>query len=91
MIVIKVGGGKDIDVDAVGDDLAAMRQEGREILLVHGGAETTNDVATMPRTMTRTRKPSPMKSSRRKMAGRLSSPFRGGQGSPSGHHGGLTP
>ena len=46
MIVIKVGGGKDIDVDAVCDDLAAMRQAGREVLLVHGGAETTNDVAT---------------------------------------------
>ena len=46
MIVIKVGGGKDIDVDAVCDDLAAMRQEGREVLLVHGGAETTNEVAT---------------------------------------------
>jgi acetylglutamate/LysW-gamma-L-alpha-aminoadipate kinase len=46
MIVIKVGGGKDIDVDAVCDDLAALRQEGREVLLVHGGAETTNEVAT---------------------------------------------
>jgi len=45
MIVIKVGGGKDIDVDAVCDDLAALRREGREVLLVHGGAETTNEVA----------------------------------------------
>ena len=46
MIVIKVGGGKDIDVDAVCDDLARLRQDGREVLLVHGGAETTNEVAT---------------------------------------------
>jgi acetylglutamate/LysW-gamma-L-alpha-aminoadipate kinase len=46
MIVIKVGGGKDIDVDAVCDDLAALRQENRQLLLVHGGAETTNEVAT---------------------------------------------
>jgi acetylglutamate/LysW-gamma-L-alpha-aminoadipate kinase len=46
MIVIKVGGGKDIDVDAVCDDLAALRRTGRELLLVHGGAETTNEVAT---------------------------------------------
>ena len=46
MIVIKVGGGKDINIDAVCDDLAELRQEGREMLLVHGGAETTNEVAT---------------------------------------------
>jgi len=46
MIVIKVGGGTDIDVDAVCDDLTALRRDGREVLLVHGGAETTNAVAT---------------------------------------------
>lgn len=45
MIVVKVGGGVDLDIDAVVADIAALRAEGREILLVHGGAETTNAVA----------------------------------------------
>ncbi len=45
MIVIKVGGGKDLNIDAVVKDLAALRQQGEDLLLVHGGAETTNEVA----------------------------------------------
>ncbi len=45
MIVIKVGGGKDLNVDAVIADIAALRVTGQELLLVHGGAETTNEVA----------------------------------------------
>ncbi len=45
MIVLKVGGGKDLNVDAVVADIVALRQAGQELLLVHGGAETTNDVA----------------------------------------------
>ena len=45
MIVIKVGGGKDLNIDAVVADITALRQQGRELLLVHGGAETTNEVA----------------------------------------------
>jgi acetylglutamate/LysW-gamma-L-alpha-aminoadipate kinase len=45
MIVIKVGGGKELNIDAVVADLAALRGAGRELLLVHGGAETTNEVA----------------------------------------------
>jgi acetylglutamate/LysW-gamma-L-alpha-aminoadipate kinase len=45
MIVIKVGGGKDLNVDAIVADIAALRAQGGELLLVHGGAETTNDVA----------------------------------------------
>jgi [amino group carrier protein]-L-2-aminoadipate 6-kinase len=45
MIVIKVGGGKDLNVDAIVADIAALRTGGQELLLVHGGAETTNDVA----------------------------------------------
>ena len=45
MIVIKVGGGKDLNIDAVVADLAALRSQGQELLLVHGGAETTNEVA----------------------------------------------
>ncbi len=45
MIVIKVGGGKDLNIDAIVADLAALRSQGQELLLVHGGAETTNEVA----------------------------------------------
>ena len=45
MIVVKVGGGKDLNIDAVVSDIVALRQAGRELLLVHGGAETTNEVA----------------------------------------------
>jgi acetylglutamate/LysW-gamma-L-alpha-aminoadipate kinase len=45
MIVVKVGGGKDLNVDAIVADIAALRAQGQEILLVHGGAETTNEVA----------------------------------------------
>ncbi len=45
MIVIKVGGGKDLNIDAVVEDIAALRAAGKEVLLVHGGAETTNEVA----------------------------------------------
>jgi len=45
MIVIKVGGGKDLNIDAIVKDLVALQAEGQELLLVHGGAETTNEVA----------------------------------------------
>src|SRR5512144_2336292 len=45
MIVIKVGGGKDLNIDAVVRDIVKLRNEGKELLLVHGGAETTNEVA----------------------------------------------
>ena len=45
MIVIKVGGGKDLNIDAIVADIVKLRGAGRELLLVHGGAETTNEVA----------------------------------------------
>jgi acetylglutamate/LysW-gamma-L-alpha-aminoadipate kinase len=45
MIVIKVGGGKDLNLDAIVSDVAVLRTAGQELLLVHGGAETTNEVA----------------------------------------------
>ena len=45
MIVVKVGGGKDLNIDAVVADIAALRALNTEVLLVHGGAETTNEVA----------------------------------------------
>jgi len=45
MIVIKVGGGKELNIDAVVADIVTLHNENRELLLVHGGAETTNEVA----------------------------------------------
>jgi len=45
MLVIKVGGGKDLNIDAVVEDIVALRAGGQELILVHGGAETTNEVA----------------------------------------------
>ncbi|HEX4913545.1 MAG TPA: [LysW]-aminoadipate kinase [Vicinamibacterales bacterium] len=45
MVVVKVGGGTTLNVDAVVADLVALRAAGTELLLVHGGAQTTNQVA----------------------------------------------
>jgi [amino group carrier protein]-L-2-aminoadipate 6-kinase len=45
MIVIKVGGGKDLNIDAVVADIVELMRGGQELILVHGGAETTNEVA----------------------------------------------
>jgi [amino group carrier protein]-L-2-aminoadipate 6-kinase len=45
MIVIKAGGGTSLDVDAIVADIVALRSGGTELLLVHGGAQTTNQVA----------------------------------------------
>ncbi len=45
-LVVKVGGGAAIDRTAVADDLAALWSAGRRFVFVHGGAETTNAVAT---------------------------------------------
>ena len=45
MLVVKVGGGKELNIDAIVADVVALRRAGRELILVHGGAETTNEVA----------------------------------------------
>lgn len=45
MIVIKVGGSEGIDYDALCEDIAALWQEKRRIILVHGGSAETNRVA----------------------------------------------
>ncbi len=45
MIVVKVGGGTSLDVDAVVADIVTLRARGIELVLVHGGAQTTNAVA----------------------------------------------
>jgi len=45
VIVVKVGGGTSLNIDAVVADIVALRASGTELLLVHGGAQTTNAVA----------------------------------------------
>ena len=45
MIVVKVGGGTTLNTDAVVADIVALRAKGAGLLLVHGGAQTTNQVA----------------------------------------------
>lgn len=45
MMVVKVGGGTALNIDAVVADIVALRGNGTELLLVHGGAQTTNAVA----------------------------------------------
>lgn len=42
MIVVKVGGGKGINYEAVTSDLAELWQSGEKIILVHGGSYETN-------------------------------------------------
>ena len=42
MIVVKVGGGKEINLDAVTTDLAELHKAGEQIVLVHGGNYETN-------------------------------------------------
>jgi len=45
-LVVKVGGSAGIDLDAVCDDVATIWHDGRPLVLVHGGSERTNQVAT---------------------------------------------
>ena len=46
MVVVKVGGGKDLNTTAIADDLKMLSSKQEKVLLVHGGAEYTNEVAT---------------------------------------------
>lgn len=45
MIVVKVGGGLDVDYAALCDDIATLTAQGQQIILVHGGSGETNRVA----------------------------------------------
>jgi acetylglutamate/LysW-gamma-L-alpha-aminoadipate kinase len=45
MLVIKIGGSAGIDLDRTADDLARLAQEGRPLLVVHGGSALTNEVS----------------------------------------------
>ena len=44
-LVVKAGGGKSLDLDAITADIAELSNSGRTVVLLHGGAETTNEVA----------------------------------------------
>ncbi len=44
-LVIKAGGGKSLDLDAIAADVCELSNSGHAVVLVHGGAETTNEVA----------------------------------------------
>ncbi len=43
--MIKAGGGKALDLEAIAGDVGSLWRAGRPMVLVHGGAETTNEVA----------------------------------------------
>jgi acetylglutamate/LysW-gamma-L-alpha-aminoadipate kinase len=45
MIVVKVGGGTSLDSDAIVADILTLKTRGVDLVLVHGGAQTTNQVA----------------------------------------------
>lgn len=46
MIVVKTGGAKGIDDGPVLDDIRALTAAGEQVVLVHGGSEETNELAT---------------------------------------------
>ena len=45
MIVVKVGGGRELNLAGLCQDLAGLWGEGQRLILVHGGAETTDALA----------------------------------------------
>lgn len=45
MLVLKIGGGGGLDHDAIADDVAARWTAHHDLVVVHGGAATLNDVA----------------------------------------------
>jgi acetylglutamate/LysW-gamma-L-alpha-aminoadipate kinase len=46
MMVVKIGGSVDIDWEAVCEDVARLVAAGQRLVLVHGGSQPTNQVAT---------------------------------------------
>lgn len=45
-LVIKIGGGTALDHGLIADDIAELVREGRRLVVVHGGAQLTNEIAT---------------------------------------------
>ena len=46
MLVVKIGGGLSLDHERIADDAAALVREGERLVVVHGGSQLTNEVAT---------------------------------------------
>ena len=44
LLVIKLGGGAGIDIEACCDDLAVLWKQGRRMIVVHGGADETSEL-----------------------------------------------
>jgi acetylglutamate/LysW-gamma-L-alpha-aminoadipate kinase len=45
VLVVKIGGSKGVDLDAVCADAAALVRTGRRLVIVHGGSDATNTLA----------------------------------------------
>jgi len=45
MILIKIGGGKNINWDAICEDLASLVKNGEEVIVVHGSSATRDEIA----------------------------------------------
>src|SRR5690606_10674885 len=45
LVVAKIGGAAGIDLEAVCDDVARLRDAGTKVVLVHGGSDATNELA----------------------------------------------
>lgn len=45
-VVVKIGGGQDLDLDAIVTDVASLVSGGQSVVVVHGGAATLDEVAT---------------------------------------------
>lgn len=46
MIVVKIGGSQGVDLGAVCSDAAALAAQGHQLVIVHGGSDATNTLAT---------------------------------------------
>jgi acetylglutamate/LysW-gamma-L-alpha-aminoadipate kinase len=44
MLVVKLGGGAGMDIEACCDDIAALWHAGRKLVIVHGGADETSEL-----------------------------------------------
>ncbi len=45
MLVVKIGGGSALNHDLIADDVAGLLRGGQQLVLIHGGAELTNQIA----------------------------------------------
>ena len=45
MLIIKIGGGKNINFDNIAADLASLVKAGSKIILIHGASEKRDEIA----------------------------------------------